>query len=155
MSTYKVGQTLVYVPSEKRRGGPEPVVVTKVARKWVSFKGDGRYAHENRFDKDTGEADGAGYSSPGCIYLTMAEYQAKLDLDAAVLALRERLDWRGGPLPKDLTAQRVRLAMGMLLMGGDTDPLGVVRRLIAKLPDEHVTAYFARDELAAVRRLFA
>jgi hypothetical protein len=124
--TYEVGQALVYVPEDKRRGGPEPVLVTKVARKWISFAAEGRRL-ENRFDRATGRVDGGGYSSPGNIYRSMEAYREELGRDQALLELRERLDWRSGPLPTGITAQRVRLAMGLLLIGGDTDPLEALR----------------------------
>lgn len=129
MSDFKEGQELVYVPSEKRGSGLDTITVTKVGRKWVSFK-TGR-GGSNRFDKDTMLVDGGGYASPGKIYPSMAAYQDELDTEEALRELRQALQWPGSAewraRRKDVTAQRVRLAMGLLLIGGDTDPLEAMR----------------------------
>lgn len=151
---YEIGQALVYVRNDKRiRSEPEPVVVTKVGRKWVSFEG-GERNFANRFDQATGWVDGGSYSSPGRIYPSMQAYQEELDKEQALEELRRRLDWRSGKLPDGLTAQRVRLAMGMLLAGGDTDPLQALcasqhamKRVLAQSPD------WCREDLERAIRL--
>lgn len=150
MNKFKEGQALVYVPSEKRRGGPRPIVVNKIGRQWVYFEGLGL---RGRFDKSTLRVDGGGYASPGQVYLTMEEYQQELDLSEAWSELRNKTQvWLGS---EGLTARRVRLAMGILLVGGDTDPLKVITDLVNKLPNgQGLETYYAREELVAVRRLF-
>lgn len=152
----KAGDTLWYVPESRRLvgGGGEPreLVITKVARVWLHVN-DPRGAVKC-VNVKTLCADGGGYTSPGRCYPSRAEYEAQQETNEAWNELQRRMrnDYRQ---PEGLTAQRVRLALGLMHMGGDTDPLAVVQALLAKLPEPHVTAYFAREELAAVRRLFA
>lgn len=68
MGEVRAGQKLWFVPSERRRT-PYEIEVQSVGRKWVNCN------DRLRFDMDTLEADGHGYSSPGKAYLTKADYE--------------------------------------------------------------------------------
>jgi len=48
-------------------------VITKVGRKWISFKPVAG-GMEDRFDAETRNIDGKQYSSPGKVYPSLAEY---------------------------------------------------------------------------------
>jgi len=154
-NSFEVGQVLICVKTDHRRGvEPYPITVKKIGRKWVNY--ESKYG-TGRFDKESMAVDGMGYSSPGQIYLSMEAYQSELHRTAAIKELRALLDWRSGiDLPETVTVQRVRLVLEILKIGSGPDPLEVIQKLLAALPQDEQTlaTYHAREELAAARQLF-
>jgi hypothetical protein len=112
VNEFKPGQDLVAVYENHRgeRGAPKPVKVTKVGRKWVHISGEN---YEARFDRESLQLDGGQYSSSGRVFFSMEELRES----------EESRQYGRLGLSDGLTALRIRLALGMLLMGGDTDPL--------------------------------
>lgn len=122
-----VGTTLWYVPENRRMAGyggePRELVVTKVGRQWATVndpRGTIRRVHMENL-----RADGEGYTSPGQCYRSREAYEVWLETSTAWGDLLKALDRKYYP-PEGMTAQRVRLALGMLQMGGDIDPLRVL-----------------------------
>ena len=72
----KVGQTLWYVPNE-RRGMPHHVTVLKVGRKWADI------GHGRRISIETLCVDGGEYSSPGTSYLSKEDHDKEVALNKA------------------------------------------------------------------------
>jgi hypothetical protein len=97
---FEVGMELYFVYSDSRRGEPIYVKVSKVGRKWVNL--DNGY----RFDKEDTVIDGAGYSSPGRIYLSKEDYDNQCKKDLAIRAINKRTDFYSyeGPSLEDVLA---------------------------------------------------
>lgn len=150
----ETGTKLWFVPENTRRGGdPRELTVAKVGRVWLTTEDPLRRV--TRVHGESLLADGGGYTSPGRCYRSREDYEAWLETWRTWCDLRHKVD-RKLSMPEGLSAQRVRLALGLLRMGGDTDPLQAVRALVDKLPtDRGLETYHAREELAVVRRLFA
>lgn len=87
---FKIGQLVFYVPRNPREQGPGSlgVVITKIGRKWITFKGS-ENGYENRFDKETLLVDAGNYSSPGMIYLSDEEYQEQREKERIWNRLRD------------------------------------------------------------------
>lgn len=98
----KVGQE-VFVVYGNRYGKREPrtshETVTKVGRKWASF------GFNSRFDIETGQLDGGGYSSPGRAYIDEAEWQIDRNRDATWTEIYKLLSHS---CPKHLTIEKLR-----------------------------------------------
>lgn len=85
-SDFKVGQQLYYVPSDRRRGVPIHVVVSKVGNRWVYFN----HLHtEFRFSPSDMRVDGGDYSSPGMVYLDKAAHEELVSRNRAWDAVRQ------------------------------------------------------------------
>lgn len=156
----KTGDTLWYVPENRRMAGfggeQREFTVTKVGRVWATVA-DPRKTVE-RVHTENLRADGKGYASPGQCYRSREHYEEWQATSEAWGDLLRALERKYYP-PAGMTARRIRLALGLLRMGGDTDPLAVVQKLLARLPDEEAAlswsdTHHAREELATVRRLF-
>lgn len=87
---WKVGDTGVFVPQQWGRLSPKPrnITITKVARKWVYFGPD--HLGE-RFDPATGSVDGRGYSSPGIVWRSEAEWRERTTVETLYAELRRRM----------------------------------------------------------------
>lgn len=93
--TYEVGQELLYVPTDRRRGEPYPVTVTKVGRKWVYIT---RFGHDsNRFDPATGAVDGGQYTPPASVWRSREEWEAACALQREWSHFRRALDRNMNP----------------------------------------------------------
>lgn len=79
-------------------------VITKVGRRWITFTHTNGHG-ENRFDAETMQIDGAGYSSPGRVYPTMLDYEGTLEANEAWKELRQAMQWHP---PKGMSADRIR-----------------------------------------------
>ena len=71
---FYIGQKLWFVPSSRHRTEYE-VTVTKIGRKWITIGHD-------RFDADSMWLDGGRYSSPGRVWLTRTDWEARKARDA-------------------------------------------------------------------------
>ncbi len=91
-NTLKVGDKVFMVPTQKRRGSPDWVEITKIGRKWVSF------GIRGRFDIETRLVDGGQYSSPAKIYLTEEEYIQEIELKKLWNEFYDQVySWRSRP----------------------------------------------------------
>ena len=106
MSEYVIGQPLFFVSSHPR-GGAREVKVTKVGRKWVETD------FGPRFHKDTRQADGKGFSSPGRFWSTKAEFQSAKDISDAWRTLKYRFSGSYS-IPDHLTVDDIRQATKVL-----------------------------------------
>ena len=88
--------------SSKVNGRTEEV--TKVGRNWI-------YLARDRFDCESMELDGAGYSSPGKVYLSEAEYIATTEISKAWVGLVSRLSYTP---PKGATLSDISAAAKLL-----------------------------------------
>jgi hypothetical protein len=103
-----VGQKLIFVPGERRRGvGPVEVTVERVGRKWAAI------SNGYRIGVDDLVADGGQYSCPGRCYLSREEYDAKARAEAAWRALARAIDQRWNP-PEGVGAAEIEAAAKML-----------------------------------------
>jgi hypothetical protein len=78
--------------------------VTKVGRQWI-------YLARDRFDCDSLELDGAGYSSPGKVFLSEAEYIETTEISKAWTALVRSISYTP---PKGITLDEIS-SVGKLL----------------------------------------
>jgi hypothetical protein len=102
----EVGQKLWLVPSAGYWGEPREVTVTKVGRKWFATDDCGR------FDRQSFEADGRGYSSPGRCYLSKEEYDTYLGVVQRWRDLRSAIERRY--VVPNVTVQDINEAMRIL-----------------------------------------
>lgn len=102
----KVGQELVYVPSDSRRP-IQRVTIEKIGRKWATLS-----KHYGRIDLATLQVDGGDYSSPGRCWVSE---EAHTQFVAATKEWREfcQLIWGYSP-PASLTADKIREARKIL-----------------------------------------
>lgn len=75
----KVGNVMLYVYVGNGNARKEQWTISKIGRKWITF------TNGKRADKETLKVDGKGYSSPGSLWFSEEEFEAK--------KLRSRL-WR-------------------------------------------------------------
>ena len=83
--TYKVGQTLWFVPINHRYRQPEEVSITKVGRKWLEL------SNGYRADIKTLIVDGGGYAPPANLYISQSAYEDKVARESAWNALRAKI----------------------------------------------------------------
>jgi len=114
----RAGQELWLAYAEHRRAGLEhAIVVTKVARKWATFR-SASDTRENplldRFDytNERWPVDGHGYTSEARVWPTRDAWQAELARDRAFAALSRVLHY--GTLSVDVTAEDVRACARLL-----------------------------------------
>lgn len=76
--SWTVGQEVFVVQDRSTRyGSTYHARITKVARRWVTVERVGvesKWLPAHRFDRETGQLDGGGFSSPGRVYTSEAEY---------------------------------------------------------------------------------
>lgn len=84
---WKVGMTVHSVMTRNQRNGPKisEVTITKIGRKWIYF-GEGYQV--DRFDAETCQIDGKGYSSPGKVYENLDKYLSETARDKSFQHLR-------------------------------------------------------------------
>jgi hypothetical protein len=113
MHKYEVGQTVFvhYWKNGGRQSNTADGVVTKVGRKWVTFKEGWA---EDRFDMETGRIDGGHYTSPGDVYPSREAYDEKVTKHRRWEHLA--MLTRGNP-PKDMTRERIEAAIKILSDG--------------------------------------
>ena len=71
----------IYVVPRHQMGQPYEATITAIGRKWITFsRGPGR---EDRFNAETMNLDGKGYSSPGRVWQSKAEYEETLAINHA------------------------------------------------------------------------
>lgn len=104
-----VGQTLYWSPS-RGHGQKGEVSITKVGRRWIEL--DNGY----RIDKQTMRADGKGYSSPGCCFLSEADYETTLKLNLAWREFRLLVE-RTFSVPDGVTFSQIENARRALFKG--------------------------------------
>lgn len=102
-----VGQTLWYVPEYRNGYRPHEVEVVSVGRKWIGVS-DG-----HRIDKDTLEADGGKYSSPGRCYLSREEWERIQGIRDAWSQLRRDVN-RHYTAPGGVSAEAIKQARALL-----------------------------------------
>lgn len=106
MSGLTVGQTLLFVSSDRsREAKPFDVVVKKVGRKWA-FTNSG-----HKLDIETLVADGGAYSSPGKAWLSQDEYDRHKALTEAWARFRQLVDREHRCPVSDIEAIRNALAV--------------------------------------------
>lgn len=82
----KEGQKLWWV-SSNRYNKAQYVTITKVGRKWATL------SNQHRIDKATLRADGGGYVSPGCCYLSKEQHDQEVRASSVFSELRNRLSF--------------------------------------------------------------
>lgn len=106
-----VGQ-IVYIAwnyNRTRRNGIFPAQIEKIGRKWVTLSNGYRFDRSDvRMD-----LDGAGYSSPGRVYLSSEEYEAEKALGLAWMSLRRHVDRLYSP-PSGITLEAIQQATALL-----------------------------------------
>jgi hypothetical protein len=115
-----VGQTLIFVPSERRRGiDPVEVTVEKVGRKWAAI------SNRRRIGIGDLAADGGQYSSPGRCYLSREEYDGKVRAESAWRALSRAIDQRWNP-PEGVSVAKIEAAAKMLGLTLDAEGVRIL-----------------------------
>lgn len=112
---YKVGQTLWFERTLNAAPGTgHDVIVTKVARKWVSLARP-NFPHHTvyRVPVDCTYADGGEYSSPGRVWATKEEALAHQELRTEWANLRRDLDRYAHP-PKGITKEEIARLRALL-----------------------------------------
>lgn len=106
-----VGQKLWYVPNGygNRRPDPYEVTITKVGRKWATV---GESWRQERIDLETLQADGKGYSSPGCCYLSRELYEAEVERQALWSILTRKIQHTR--CPDEIGIEDIKQAMQLL-----------------------------------------
>ena len=108
----KVGDKFWYVPSP-RNGAPREVEIAKIGRVWITETG----RNPLRFDRETLEADGNGYASPGRAYLSVEAHAAHRDRLAAWARLCKAVTLFG-PVPPGATLDWITEALKTLGVEG-------------------------------------
>lgn len=120
----KVGDTVVFYGDRTRSlntlSGAAPgceCVITAVGRKWITAT----YQHrEFRFQKEAPHyVDAGGYSTPGRIYASVAEYEATTGLENAWHALRTEMH-RTYAMPRGFTHAHLQTIRTLLNLGSET-----------------------------------
>jgi len=96
------GQVFVVRDTYRHKAGIY-LTITKVGRKWV-YLGKEEY-QQDRFDPETMELDGYGYSSPGKVYESEQDFEEQ---DEAHRVWGEFRQCLARTPPKGLTAARIR-----------------------------------------------
>jgi hypothetical protein len=101
---WKVGMTICVVRAGCRGNALDlkQATITKIGRNWIYFDDGGR---EDRFDATTRRLDGKGYSSPGEVYTSAAEYEETTERYKLWRDLRGAMGYKP---PKGMTADRIR-----------------------------------------------
>lgn len=111
---WKVGMTVCVVIDLNVRGEPRPrqEEVTKIGRRWITVEGG------KRFDADTLQIDGRGYSSPGRVYIDEADYRETTLLSKQWRSFRDALPYDP---PKGLTLNRLNDIKKLIPLQSDED----------------------------------
>lgn len=111
---YKVGQTLWFERTlNAKPGSGEDLVVTKVARKWVSLA-RARFPNHNvyRVPVDCNYVDGGEYSSPGRVWASKEEAEAHQELRSEWAAFLREAAY--AQPPKGMTKEEIARLRAML-----------------------------------------
>ena len=106
LNGWSVGMGIVVVPSAPsgKDGKPYEATITKIGRKWVSFKSAESWS-EGRFDPDTRFVDSNGYANIGRVYASIAEYEEASACKILWMEYRRSLSYQP---PKGMTSDRIR-----------------------------------------------
>jgi hypothetical protein len=113
IDAFHEGQELFYVP-ERRSGESSAVVVHKVGRKWVHIKWGYQMMCRSRFDPNTGECDGGGFSSPGRVYLSQEIYEREKKANSLWKLLRKAMLNSLHNRPNKLSGESIQHAANIL-----------------------------------------
>ncbi len=116
MTEFNVGQKLWWVWSDPRTGDPKSVTIEKVGRKWITL------SNGHRIDKESMRADGDGYASPGCCYMSETEYQVAKMRAFLWSDLRRKVEF--GAVPNGVTIADIREAARLLRIELTKEPSG-------------------------------
>jgi hypothetical protein len=121
---FHLGQKLWWVPS---RGGfirqglyftpdikDSEVEVIKIGRRWIDL------SNHQRIDRETLQADGKGYASPGRCYASEAAHHQEQEMFRLWDAFRNGVSRQYRP-PTSLTLEGLKRAMGLLGFPVETD----------------------------------
>ncbi|UXO93958.1 hypothetical protein Pan3_36 [Pseudanabaena phage Pan3] len=117
MTNWKVGDTLVEIDRTARHPHIRKGTVTKIGRKWVTYRADG-YWRDDRFDPATGLVVSNGYVTRHKVYRTMAAYEADLALEAKQ---RELAELFRRARPEDYTEAEIDALKAMLTREAEGD----------------------------------
>lgn len=111
---FKVGDQLVVLMKYRKRDATgEDCVVTKVGRRWVTITIGRR---EERFDAQTMQLDGFGYSPPGEVYYSREQIRAEQARDRAWTAFHRAFSHAFVPASA-LTEEAIKQAATLLGIG--------------------------------------
>lgn len=87
--SWEVGQEVFVHYNARYHGGDYTAVITKVARKWVTIERAGLcLSAADRFDAETGDLDGKGYSSPGAVYPSEEVFRERTEAERLLGKIR-------------------------------------------------------------------
>lgn len=111
-SVPSAGDKLYAVPTDKRMGKPEWLIVLKVGRKWLTLRREGAGFEWGRCDRDTLKVDSGGYAARYVLYRTKEEYEHMVERSKAWERLRALVDRVYSPpphIPLDAVQQAIAI----------------------------------------------
>jgi hypothetical protein len=107
---FAVGQVLYYIKyAHNRNSVPEgfPITITKVGNRWLSTDN-----HWIRIDKNTLQADGGKYSSPGKAWLSEEEYITHYTRNKLWMEIFRSV--RANDMPSKITVSELETILNLL-----------------------------------------
>jgi hypothetical protein len=115
--SFKVGDTLYYVPRDNRYWRNEPVTITKVGRKWCVLSNNRRFDRTD--DKYWMYVDGGEYSSPGTLYRSSEDYEEYRERKLLLEDLTRHLAYGSTPMLASLQdIRKAAVLLGMNIVEG-------------------------------------